>query len=101
MAEPNILFIITDQHRAADTGFMGNQVVRTPNMDHIAASGMVFDNTWVSNPIRMPNRSSIMTGRMPSSHGVVFNDRAPLIQRVGTNTSILRSTLMAHLRRDS
>ena len=75
-SEPNILFIITDQQRAADTGFMGNQVVRTPNMDRIAASGMVFDNAWVSNPLCMPNRSSIMTGRMPSSHGVVFNDRS-------------------------
>lgn len=76
MTEPNILFIITDQQRAADAGFMGNPIVRTPNMDRIAASGMVFDNAWVSNPLCMPNRSSIMTGRMPSSHGVVFNDRS-------------------------
>jgi arylsulfatase A-like enzyme len=37
---------------------------------------MVFDNTWVSNPVCMPNRSSIMTGRMPTAHGVIFNDRS-------------------------
>jgi arylsulfatase A-like enzyme len=76
MTQPNILFVITDQQRAADTGFMGNQVVRTPNMDRIANAGMVFENAWVANPVCMPNRSSIMTGRMPTSHGCVFNDRS-------------------------
>ncbi|MBT5140826.1 MAG: sulfatase-like hydrolase/transferase [Acidimicrobiaceae bacterium] len=73
---PNILFIITDQQRAADTGFMGNQVVRTPHLDALAARGTVFDNAWVANPMCMPNRSTIMTGRMPSVHGVIFNDRS-------------------------
>ncbi len=74
--QPNVLFIITDQHRAADVGFMGNQVVRTPHLDALAARGMVFDRAWVANPICMPNRSTIMTGRMPSAHGVIFNDRS-------------------------
>ncbi len=73
---PNVLFVITDQHRADHVGFMGNDVVRTPNLDSIAARGTVFENTWVSNPVCMPNRSTIMTGRMPSSHGVIFNDRS-------------------------
>lgn len=72
----NILFIITDQQRADHNGFMGNSILRTPNIDAIAASGMAFDNAWVSNPVCMPNRGSIMTGRMPSAHGVIFNDRS-------------------------
>lgn len=72
----NVLFVITDQQRADHTGFMGNQIVETPNMDRIAAAGMVFDQAWVSNPVCMPNRATIMTGRMPSAHGVVFNDRS-------------------------
>lgn len=74
--KPNVLFIITDQHRADHTGFMGNEVVRTPNLDALAARGTVFENAWVANPVCMPNRSSIMTGRMPSVHGVIFNDRS-------------------------
>ena len=37
---------------------------------------MVFENAWVSNPVCMPNRSTIMTGRMPTAHGVIFNDRS-------------------------
>ena len=73
---PNVLFIITDQHRADHTGFMGNSVVRTPNLDSLAARGTVFESAWVSNPICMPNRCTIMTGRMPSNHGVIFNDRS-------------------------
>ena len=49
--QPNVLFIITDQQRAADVGFMGNRVVRTPHLDALAARGMVFDNAWVANPM--------------------------------------------------
>ena len=55
---------------------MGNPILRTPNLDAIAESGMTFDNAWVSNPVCMPNRATIMTGRMPSAHGVIFNDRS-------------------------
>jgi len=76
MTRPNVLFIITDQHRADHTGFMGNGVVRTPNLDALAARGTVFENAWVANPVCMPNRSSIMTSRLPSVHGVIFNDRS-------------------------
>lgn len=79
MTEPrpmNILFVITDQQRADNNGFMGNPIIQTPHLDSLAASGMVFENAWVSNPVCMPNRSTIMTGRMPSAHGVIFNDRS-------------------------
>jgi len=76
LSSPNVLFIITDQQRADHVGFMGNSVVRTPNIDRIAKKGRVFDNAWVSNPVCMPNRSTIMTGRMPTAHGVIFNDRS-------------------------
>lgn len=76
MRKPNVLFVITDQHRADHVGFMGNDVIQTPNLDAIAARGTVFENAWVANPVCMPNRSSIMTGRMPSAHGVIFNDRS-------------------------
>jgi arylsulfatase A-like enzyme len=73
---PNILFVICDQLRADHLGFAGNPVVRTPNIDSLAVSGTVFDRAYVNNPVCMPNRSTIMTGRMPSAHGVIFNDRS-------------------------
>ena len=55
---------------------MGNGVVQTPHLDSLAASGCVFENAWVSNPVCMPNRATILTGRMPTAHGVIFNDRS-------------------------
>ena len=75
-SKPNILFIMTDQQRADHVGFMGNSVVQTPHLDSLAASGCVFENAWVSNPVCMPNRATILTGRMPTAHGVIFNDRS-------------------------
>ena len=64
---------MTDQQRADHTGFAGNPVVRTPVLDQLAARGTVFDNAWVSNPVCMPNRATIMTGRLPSAHQVTWN----------------------------
>ena len=75
-ARPNILWIIADQLRADHVGFGGNAIVRTPHLDALAARATVFDRAWVANPICMPNRCSMLTGRMPSAHGVIFNDRS-------------------------
>ncbi|MEZ5557075.1 MAG: sulfatase-like hydrolase/transferase [Pseudomonadales bacterium] len=75
-ARPNILWIVSDQLRADHVGFGGNAIVRTPNLDGLAARARVFDNAWVANPICMPNRCSMLTGRMPTAHGVIFNDRS-------------------------
>jgi len=66
---PNFLFIITDQHRADHLGCCGNSVLRTPNIDRLAHNGTRFDNFYVATPICMPNRATLMTGRMPSLHG--------------------------------
>ncbi len=70
---PNFLFIITDQHRADHLGCYGNNVVQTPNIDSLALSGTRWDRFYVANPICMPNRASIMTGRMCSAHGARHN----------------------------
>lgn len=69
----NFLFIITDQHRADHLGCAGNPVVRTPSIDSLAQRGIRFTNNYVANPVCMPNRASIMTGRMPSLHGCRHN----------------------------
>jgi len=87
---PNFLFLITDQHRPDHTGFGGNEIVQTPHLDAIAARGVVFDRAFVANPICMPNRSTIMTGRMPSVHGTRYNG-VPLNWRVNTFVRVLRA----------
>ncbi|GHA43825.1 sulfatase [Amylibacter ulvae] len=85
---PNFLFVITDQHRADWLGCMGHPVVKTPNIDAIAAKGAVFENFHVAAPICMPNRASLMTGRMPSVHGLRHNGLA-LSERANTFVDVL------------
>ena len=70
---PNVLVIIADQLRADHLGFAGNQVVRTPHLDRLAAQSMVFTEATVTNPTCMPNRASLLTGRWPSTHGTRCN----------------------------
>ena len=70
---PNFLLFITDQHRADWLGCTGHPVVRTPNIDAIAADGTLFEDFHVALPVCMPNRASLMTGRMPSVHGLRHN----------------------------
>lgn len=86
---PNFLFIITDQHRADHLGCYGNKVVRTPNIDSIAQGGTRWDRFYVANPICMPNRASIMTGRMCSVHGARHNG-IPLSKNHTTFVELLR-----------
>ncbi|MCD2262876.1 sulfatase-like hydrolase/transferase [Dietzia aurantiaca] len=70
---PNFVLIMADQLRADHLGFGGNAVVKTPNLDTLAARGTEFTRTYVANPICMPNRASLLTSRVPSAHGTRFN----------------------------
>lgn len=76
---PNFLYFITDQQRADWLGCYGHPVLKTPNIDAIAAQGMRFDNFHTASPVCMPNRASLLTGRYPSLHGLRYNGcRLPL-----------------------
>jgi arylsulfatase A-like enzyme len=68
---PNILFILTDDQGYWALGAAGNEEVQTPNLDHLAAQGTRFDNMFCVSPVCSPARASILTGRIPSQHGVL------------------------------
>ena len=85
----NFLLFITDQHRADFLGCYGHPVLRTPHIDSIAARGTAFDRFYVASPVCMPNRASLMTGRMPSVHGVRSNG-IPLSMNSVTFVELLR-----------
>ena len=70
---PNFLFIMTDQQRADWMSCAGHPVLKTPNIDAIAATGTRFENFHATSPICMPNRASFMTGRYPTTHGLRSN----------------------------
>jgi arylsulfatase A-like enzyme len=86
---PNFLLIMTDQQRADHLGCYGNRVLRTPHIDTLATHGVAFDRCYVATPICMPNRATLMTGRMPSAHGVRHNG-IPLSLRATTFVELLR-----------
>lgn len=71
--KPNILFIITDQQRVDTIGAYGCELGATPTIDRLAAEGCRFENAYCNNPLCMPSRASMLTGRFPSVHGVRTN----------------------------
>src|SRR5882762_2141238 len=67
-ARPNILFIMADQLRYDCLGANGNRLIRTPNLDRLAAQSANFSNAFVQAPVCVPSRISFFTGRYPHSH---------------------------------
>ena len=63
MKPTNVLFIHSDQHTKRVLGCYGNAVVKTPNLDALAAQGTRFANAYCPTPICVPSRASLATGR--------------------------------------
>jgi arylsulfatase A-like enzyme len=74
--EYNVIFILTDDQRYDELGFM-NPVIDTPNMDRLAAEGVHFRNAFVTTSLCSPSRASILTGQYMHNHGVVDNNKPP------------------------
>jgi len=72
-ARPNILFIMTDDHAAGHVGCYGNKLVKTPNIDRLAAEGTRFENAFVTNSLCAPSRATILTGAYSHLHGIRGN----------------------------
>ncbi len=68
---PNILFLMTDQHRFDCLGASGNRVIATPHLDRLAAEGALFRNAYSCTPTCTPARSALLTGLSPWHHGML------------------------------
>ncbi len=66
---PNILILMSDEHRADLSGFGGNSIVKTPVLDCLAREGTVFDNAYTPSPICVPARQCLMSGQLPKTCG--------------------------------
>ena len=75
---PNIVFILTDDHRWDSYGAPGLHRIRTPNLDSIAESGTRFENAFVTLAICSPSRAACLTGRYGSANGVTSVGKTPL-----------------------
>lgn len=82
---PNILLVITDDQGYGDLGFHGNPVIRTPNLDALARSGVRMTRFLVS-PVCSPTRASLMTGRYNYRTGVVDTYIGRSMMRSGETT---------------
>ena len=69
-APVNLVFILTDNHGAWTLGCYGNKEIRTPNIDRLAAEGMLFTRAYCNNSVCSPSRATFLTGLLPSQHGV-------------------------------
>ncbi|MDP0496551.1 MAG: sulfatase-like hydrolase/transferase [Verrucomicrobiota bacterium JB024] len=70
---PNILWIMTDQQFAGAMSCAGDADLKTPAMDWIAARGVRFEQAYCTNPICVPSRSSMITGKYPHEVDVSTN----------------------------
>lgn len=71
---PNVVLIISDDHGWNDYAFMGDTVIRTPNLDRLAAQSMVYTRGYVPTALCRPSLASMATGLYPHQHGITGND---------------------------
>ncbi|HYG75453.1 MAG TPA: sulfatase-like hydrolase/transferase [Planctomycetota bacterium] len=72
-AQPNILFILSDDHRFDCIGNAGNRDIVTPNLDSLAKDGILFTHATVCTPLCSPSRASLLMGQLPHQHGYFSN----------------------------
>ncbi|MDP6355698.1 MAG: sulfatase-like hydrolase/transferase [Planctomycetota bacterium] len=85
MTNPNVLLLVCDQMRAFEVGCYGNAVVRTPNIDRLAARGTRFATAVTNNPVCSPARSIMLTGQYSRTcNGMLGNahENPPCAERV-------------------
>lgn len=96
--QPNIIFIMTDDHTTQAMSCYGGNLIQTPNMDRIANEGIRMDNCYATNALSGPSRACILTGKFSHLNG--FTDNAcrfdgdqqtfpKLLQQAGYETAII------------
>ena len=71
---PNLVWILSDQHRFCDTGYAGNSEVETSNLDWLSTAGAEFEAAYSNCPLCVPARGCLWTGLHALRHGAAAND---------------------------
>lgn len=80
-SKPNILLLMSDQHRGDCIGIDGNPAIHTPNLDEIARGGARFSQAYTPTPSCVPARAELLTGLSPWHHGLLGMDGWPIPPR--------------------
>ena len=72
-AKPNLLIILADDMGYGDLGCMGSELLKTPNIDALAESGVLCSQAYVASPVCSPSRAGLLTGRDPRRFGYQAN----------------------------
>lgn len=81
---PNVIMIMSDDQGWGDVGFNGHPDLKTPNLDAMAANGIIFERFYAASPLCSPTRASCLTGRVPFRTGILAAHTAGM--RVGEIT---------------
>lgn len=71
--KPNVVFIISDQHKLEATGAYGSKLSITPNIDNLAKTGVMFNNCYAPAPVCAPTRAALVTGMYPYANGAIYH----------------------------
>ncbi|MFN3167584.1 MAG: sulfatase [Phycisphaeraceae bacterium] len=71
---PNVLLVYVDDMRADFLSAAGHRYLQTPNLDRLAAEGVTYRNAYVNAPLCGPSRATLMTGLLPTEHGIRNHD---------------------------
>jgi arylsulfatase A-like enzyme len=88
---PDIVLILADDLGWGDLGVYGNPVIKTPNIDKLAAEGSRFEAMYVPSPVCAPSRAAILTGRFGRRNGVTWNNGSTLSPREITVAQVLKN----------
>ena len=73
--QPNIIFILSDDHAYQAISAYGSKLMQTPNIDRIARGGALFRNALVGNSICGPSRATLLTGKYSHLNGYTLNEK--------------------------
>ena len=77
---PNIILIMTDDQGWGQTGYYNHPLLKTPNLDAMAANGLRFDRFYAGGPVCSPTRATVLTGRSHNRTGVLTHGFALRLQ---------------------